>query len=93
MSGHCRRDSRIRVCSLFPLGKLAGKTQYLNKGLFLAARQPSRINRPLVRILVIWVIQTPALIILAFLLDDLDVDRLGNAMLAVVVIGLINAVF
>jgi len=47
----------------------------------------------LVRILIIWVIQTLALIILAFLLDGLDADRLGTAMLAVVVIGLINAVF
>lgn len=47
----------------------------------------------MVRILVIWVIQTLALIILALLLDGLDVDRIGTAMLAVAVIGLINAVF
>ncbi|MBK5106845.1 MAG: phage holin family protein, partial [Anaerolineales bacterium] len=59
----------------------------------MAARQPSRINRPLIRILVIWVIQTLALIILALLLDGLDVDRIGTAMLAVAVIGLINAIF
>ena len=56
-------------------------------------RKPSRLNRPLIRILIIWVIQTLALIILALLLDGLDVDRIGTAMLAVAVIGLINASF
>ncbi len=59
----------------------------------MADRKPSRLNRPLIRILVIWVIQTLALIILALLLDGLDVDRIGTAMLAVAVIGLINAIF
>lgn len=58
----------------------------------MASRKPSRLNRPLVRILVIWVIQTLALIILAQLLNGLDIDRIGTAVLAVAVIGLINAV-
>lgn len=57
----------------------------------MATRRPSRLNRPLIRILVIWIIQTLALIILALLLDGLDVDRIGTALLAVAVIGLINA--
>ncbi|MES0360765.1 MAG: phage holin family protein [Anaerolineales bacterium] len=56
-------------------------------------RKPSLINRPVVRILIIWVIQTLALIILTFLLAGLDVDRIGTAMLAVVLIGFINAIF
>lgn len=59
----------------------------------MAARQPSRLSQPLIRILVIWLIQTLALVILAFLLKGLDVDRLGTAMLAVALIGFINAIF
>ena len=58
----------------------------------MAKRKPSRINRPLIRILIIWIIQTLALILLSFLLDGLSVDRIGTAMLAVLVIGLLNAV-
>jgi uncharacterized membrane protein YvlD (DUF360 family) len=57
----------------------------------MTSRKPARLNRPLVRILVIWIIQTLALIIMTLLLDGLDVDRIGTALLAVAVIGLINA--
>ena len=55
-------------------------------------RKPSLINRPVIRILIIWVIQTLALIVLTFLLAGLDVDRVGTAILAVFVISLVNAV-
>jgi uncharacterized membrane protein YvlD (DUF360 family) len=48
-------------------------------------------KRPVVRTLVIWVIQTLALITLTLLLDGLTVDRVGTALLAVAVISLLNA--
>jgi putative membrane protein len=56
-------------------------------------QKPSLINRPVIRIVIIWVVQTLALIILTFLLAGLAVDRVGTAMLAVAAIGLINAIF
>ena len=59
----------------------------------MADRKPSRLNRPVIRILVTWAIQSLALVVLALLLDGLDVDRIGTAILAVAVIGLINAIF
>ena len=57
----------------------------------MASPDPSFRNRPLIRILIIWIVQTIALILLTLLLDGLDVDRIGTAMLAVAVIGLLNA--
>ena len=44
-----------------------------------------------VRILVIWVIQTAALITMAFLLKRVTIDSFGTALWAVAVIGLLNA--
>ena len=44
----------------------------------MAKRKPSRINRPLIRILIIWIIQTLALILLSFLLPltGQDINRI-----------------
>jgi putative membrane protein len=48
-------------------------------------------RRPVIRILVIWLIQALALVILTFLLSGLRVDSLGVAFAAAAVIGLMNA--
>ena len=52
-------------------------------------------GRPLVRftirVLVIWAIQSLALIIMAWLLDSVQIDALGTAIVAAAVIGLLNA--
>lgn len=57
----------------------------------MTSRDPSLRDRPLIRILIIWIIQTIALVILSFLLAGLDVDRVGTAMLAIALISLLNA--
>ena len=57
----------------------------------MANRKPSFLKRPLIRVLVIWIIQAITLMILTLLLDGLRVDRIGTALLAIVMIGLINA--
>ena len=54
-------------------------------------RQPLS-RRPVIRILIIWVIQALALVILTFLISGLKVDRLLTAFSAAAVIGLLNAV-
>jgi putative membrane protein len=52
-------------------------------------------GRPLVRftirVLVIWAIQSLALIIMAWLLDSVQIDTVGTAIVAAAVIGLLNA--
>ncbi len=49
------------------------------------------MKRPVVRILVVWAIQTIALLIMSFLLDSVSVDSLGTAVAVAAVIGLLNA--
>jgi uncharacterized membrane protein YvlD (DUF360 family) len=49
------------------------------------------LKRPIVRILVIWSIQTVALIIMTWLMQRVTIDSLGTAILAALVIGLLNA--
>ncbi len=49
------------------------------------------LKRPIIRILVIWVIQTIALLIMAWLMDSVSVDSTGTAIVAAAVIGLLNA--
>ncbi len=49
------------------------------------------LKRPVVRILVIWIIQTVALIIMALLMESVQIDNLGAAFAATAAIGLINA--
>ena len=51
----------------------------------------SRARHPIIRILVIWVIQALALLILTFFLKGLSADSLGVALAAAAVIGLLNA--
>ena len=53
-------------------------------------RNPRR-RSTVVRILVIWAIQTAALIIMAFLLNGVTIDSLGTAIWAAAIIGLLNA--
>lgn len=48
-------------------------------------------KHPVVRILIIWVIQTTALIIMALLMRSVQIDSLGAAFVATAAIGLINA--
>jgi putative membrane protein len=52
-------------------------------------------KRPLfrftIRVLVIWAIQSLALIIMAWLLDSVQIDTVGTAIVAAAVIGLLNA--
>ncbi|GMR09752.1 MAG: phage holin family protein [Anaerolineae bacterium] len=50
-----------------------------------------RLRSAVVRILVIWAIQTAALIIMAFLLNGVTIDGLGTAIWGAAIIGLLNA--
>jgi putative membrane protein len=54
-------------------------------------RRQSLTTHPAIRILIIWVIQALALLILTFLLSGLWVDNLAVAFIAAAVIGLLNA--
>ena len=54
------------------------------------ARNPRR-RSAILRILVIWGIQTVALIVMSFLLNGVTIDSLGTAIAAAAVIGLLNA--
>ena len=49
------------------------------------------MKRPVVRILIIWVIQTIALLVMTWLMDSVEVDSLGTAVVVAAVIGLLNA--
>ena len=49
------------------------------------------VRRPVIRILIIWAIQTVALIIMALILSGLNIDNIGTAVIAAAVIGLLNA--
>lgn len=49
-------------------------------------------KRPLVRVLIIWVIQTAALLIMAWLMDSVSIERAATALAVTAVIGLLNAV-
>ena len=49
------------------------------------------IRRPVIRILIIWAIQTLALIIMALILDGLRINSVGVAIIAAGTIGLLNA--
>ena len=53
--------------------------------------QNPRKRSSLVRILVIWAIQTVALIIMAFLLNGVTIDSFGTALWGAAIIGLLNA--
>ena len=46
------------------------------------------IRRPVIRILIIWGIQTVALIIMSLILSGLAIDTVGTAVIAAAVIGL-----
>lgn len=48
-------------------------------------------KRPLVRILIIWAIQTAALLIMAWLMDSVHVGTIATALAVTAVIGLLNA--
>ena len=48
-------------------------------------------RKPIVRIILIWAIETLALILMSFILDGLQIDTLGTAIVAAAVIGLLNA--
>ncbi len=54
-------------------------------------RQGSISRHPIVRILIIGVFEVIGLILMAWLLDGLTIDRLSTAIVAVVIIGLLNA--
>ena len=54
-------------------------------------RQGSIGRHPIVRILIIGVFEVIGLLLMAWLLDGLTIDRLGTAVVAVIVIGLLNA--
>ena len=49
------------------------------------------VRRPIIRILIIWGIQSLALIIMALILRGLTIDSIGTAIIAAAVIGLLNA--
>ncbi len=49
------------------------------------------VKRPFIRILIIWVIQTVALLVMAWVMDSVSIDSVGSALLVTAVIGLLNA--
>jgi uncharacterized membrane protein YvlD (DUF360 family) len=54
-------------------------------------RKTPFFKRPVVRVLLIWVIQTAALLFMAWVMDSVTVDSWGTAVVAAAVIGLLNA--
>ncbi len=50
------------------------------------------VKRPVVRVLIIWLIQTVALLIMAWLMDSVSIERALTALAVTAVIGLLNAV-
>ncbi|MFN2190573.1 MAG: phage holin family protein [Candidatus Promineifilaceae bacterium] len=54
-------------------------------------RRESIVNQPVVRILLIWIIQTIGLLFMAWIQRDVQIDSVGEAVAAVAVIGLLNA--
>lgn len=51
------------------------------------------VKRPVIRILIIWIVEALALVLLSYLLDGLTIARgFSNALLAAAAIGLLNAV-
>ncbi len=50
------------------------------------------IRRPVIRILIIWVIQTIALLIMSLVLSGLEIDNAGTAIVAAAIIGILNAI-
>ncbi len=54
-------------------------------------RRTPFFKRPVVRILLIWVIQTAALLIMAWIMDSVMVRSVGTALVAAAAIGLLNA--
>ena len=61
------------------------------KGFDVKRNRRALVAHPVTRILIIWVIQTLALLALTFLLSGLRVDSIGVALIAAAVIGLLNA--
>ncbi len=54
-------------------------------------RKTPLTKQPVIRILIIWVIQTVALIIMALLMDSVYVESIGAAIVVTAVIGFLNA--
>ncbi len=54
-------------------------------------RRRSLVNQPVVRILLIWVIQTIGLLFMAWLQPNVQLDTVGEAVAAVAIIALLNA--
>lgn len=54
-------------------------------------RRTTFVNRPVIRILLIWIIETVGLLIMARLQDGLQIETRAVALAAVAVIGLLNA--
>ena len=57
----------------------------------MKTRTESLARRPIVRVLIIGIFEVIGLVLMALLLDGLEIDRLGTAILAVAIIGLLNA--
>ena len=54
-------------------------------------RRQSIASHPIVRVLIVGVFEVIGLILMALILDGLMIDRLSTAIVAVIVIGLLNA--
>ena len=57
----------------------------------MKTRKTPLAQHPVVRILVIGIFEVIGLVVMALLLDGLTIARLGTAILAVALIGLLNA--
>ena len=57
----------------------------------MKTRSKPKERRPWVRILLIWAIESFALVLMSFILDGLTIDSVGTAILAAAAIGLLNA--
>lgn len=54
-------------------------------------RTSPRVRKPILRILLIWAIESVALVLLSLILTGLDIDGVGAAIVAAAAIGLLNA--
>ncbi len=57
----------------------------------MKTRNKPKERKPWVRIVLIWAIESLALVLMSFLLDGLQIDSIGTAIVAAAAIGLLNA--
>lgn len=78
-----------RIMGKFNLDTTA--VNHLGREKYMKMRTTPLVKNPIIRILIIWAIQSLGLVILTFLLPGLKLDSVSTAIVAAAVIGLLNA--